>query len=88
MHPGARFSDTTHLDELDHVAQGFVHLLQSILPLLGRRAVVVAFHVDALVVHRGHLGAAVAGGGREGKESEADAHGDLPSAGVIVLTNT
>lgn len=32
---GAGFSDTTHLDERDHVAQGFVHLLQSILPLLG-----------------------------------------------------
>lgn len=34
-HLGARVSDTTHLDERDHVAQGFVHLLQSILPLLG-----------------------------------------------------
>lgn len=34
-HPGAGFSDTTHLDERDHVAQGFVHLLQSVLPLLG-----------------------------------------------------
>lgn len=34
-HLGAGVSDTTHLDERDHVAQGFVHLLQSILPLLG-----------------------------------------------------
>lgn len=59
--------DTTHLDERDHVAQGFVHLLQSVLPLLGRRAVVVAFHVNALIVHSSHFGAAVAGGGRRGR---------------------
>ena len=67
MHPGAGFSDATHLDERDHVAQGFVHLLQSALPLLGGRAVVVAFHIDALVVHCGHLSTAIAGGGREGE---------------------
>lgn len=62
--------DATHLDECDHVAQGFVHLLQSAFPLLGRRAIVVAFHINALVVHSSHLGTAIAGGEGRGRSEK------------------
>lgn len=64
--PGAGFLAATHLDEWDHVAQGFVHFLQSVFALLGLRAVVVPFHINALVVHCSHLGTVVAGRGEKG----------------------
>lgn len=62
-----RFSNATDLNLCDHIAHGFVHLLQSTLPLLRPGAIVVAFHIDALVVHSCHFSAAIAKSWREGR---------------------
>lgn len=53
-----------HLDPLGHVLEDGVHGLQGVFPLRRRGAVVVALHVDALVVYGGQVGAAIPGGSR------------------------
>lgn len=87
-----RFSNATDLNLRDHVAHGFVHLLQSTLPLLGPGAIVVAFHVDALVVHSCHFSTAIAGSWRE---DERMMHvgmvwepSSLSRVNIVLLTST
>lgn len=62
--PGALVSG--HLDPLGHVLEDGVHGPQGVPPLRGRGPVVVALHVDALVVDGGQVGPATPGG-REGR---------------------
>lgn len=53
-----------HLDPLGHVLQNSVHSLQGVLGLRRGGAMVVAFHVNALVVDGCQVGPATPGGSR------------------------
>lgn len=54
----------SHLDPLGHVLEDGVHSLQGVFPLRRRGAIVVAFHVDALMVYGCQVGPATPGGSR------------------------
>lgn len=53
-----------HLDPLGHIIKDSVHSLQGVFSLRRWGAVVVAFHVDALMINSCQVSAATPGGGR------------------------
>lgn len=59
-----------HLDPLGHVLQDSVYSLEGIFSLRGCRPIVVAFHVDALMVYGCQVGPATPGGTEERRVGE------------------